>query len=79
VTATRRREPRPVDWLNAVERAQLRRRVYQLFELRDTPYLRDGIEDLIEWWYSTEPDRLERAARYAERARPLPYDMREGR
>jgi hypothetical protein len=47
----------------AVEEAQLRRLVYQAFDLRGTPYLIDACEAVIDWSERTLPDRLERHAR----------------
>jgi hypothetical protein len=49
--------------LDAVEEAQLRRLVYQAFELRDGPYFRDACEAIVAWNERTLPDRLERRAR----------------
>jgi hypothetical protein len=45
-----------------VELAQLRRLVYQAFDLRGTPYLRDACAAIVEFHERTLPDRLERQA-----------------
>lgn len=45
-----------------VEEARLRRLVYQAFDLRETPYLRDACEAIVDWQERTFPDRLERRA-----------------
>jgi len=48
--------------LTAAEDAQLCRLVYQGFDLRETPYLRDACEAIVDWHERTLPDRLERRA-----------------
>jgi hypothetical protein len=48
-----------------LEDAQLRRLVYQAFDLRETPYFRDACEAILDWNDRTLPDRLERRARRA--------------
>lgn len=61
------RRPQPFDWLTDIERAQCRRLVDQAWALRErgSPYLRDAIQALIAWWFTTEPDRHERRAEAA--------------
>jgi hypothetical protein len=48
-----------------VEAAQLRRLVYEAFELRDGPYLRDAVGAIVDFHERSLPDRLERKARAA--------------
>jgi hypothetical protein len=65
VTATRRTGDRlPFTDDQDVE---LRRRVYELFDLRESPHFRDGIEALVDWAETTVPDRLEREAQRRRR------------
>ena len=56
------RTPLPFSELEA---AQLRRLVYEAFDLRDGPYLLDACEAIVDWHVRTLPDRLERQAREA--------------
>jgi hypothetical protein len=49
--------------LSDVEAPQLRRLVYEAFDLRKTPYLRDAVAAIVDWNERTLPDRLERQAR----------------
>jgi hypothetical protein len=51
---------------SAVEKAHLRRLVYQAFDLRETAYLRDACEAIVDWLERTLPDRLERRALLGE-------------
>jgi hypothetical protein len=44
------------------EEAQLRRRIIEAFDLRETPYVRDACDAIVEWYWRTLPDRLERRA-----------------
>ena len=45
------------------ESAELRRLVYQAFDLRETAYLRDAVAAICDFSDRTLPDRLERQAR----------------
>jgi hypothetical protein len=45
-----------------VEGAQLRRLVNQAFDLRESGYLQDACDAIVEWQQRTWPDRLERQA-----------------
>ena len=57
VTAAQRRP-----WLlTPAEEAALKRRVNQAFDLRETQWLREAVEAIVDWRELTEPDRLERA------------------
>jgi hypothetical protein len=66
--------PRNCDWLTDLEQAELMGRVYELWELRDSdtllrdgsPYLRDGLYALNEWWEKGRPDRDARRACHPE-------------
>ena len=55
-------KPQPLPFSD-VESAQLRRLVYEAYDLRDGPYLRDAVEAVVAWHERTIPDRLERQAR----------------
>jgi hypothetical protein len=64
---------RPVDRersrlsFDAAEEAQLRRLVYQAWDLRGGPYLLDACRAIVDWNEGTLPDRLERRARRGKR------------
>jgi hypothetical protein len=45
-----------------VEEAQLRRLVNQAFDLRETGYLTDACEAIVDWQERTLPNRFERCA-----------------
>jgi hypothetical protein len=45
------------------EQAQLRRLVYQAFDLRETPYFTDAVYAIVEWNERLLPDLIERAER----------------
>jgi hypothetical protein len=53
----RRREVRLLPF-SELEEAQLRRLVYQAFDLRDRPYLLDAVAAIVDWNERTLPDRL---------------------
>ncbi len=55
--------------LSPLEDAQLRRLVHQGHELRETPYLQDAAQAIVDWHEWTLPDRLERRARAQTAAR----------
>jgi hypothetical protein len=57
-----RRKPQPLPFSD-VEAAQLRRLVYEAFDLRESAYLRDACEGIMAFHERTLPDRLERQAR----------------
>lgn len=59
-----RRKPPPLAFSDA-EAAQLRRLVDQAFDLRETPYLREACEAVVDFHERTLPDRLERQAKAA--------------
>jgi hypothetical protein len=56
------RKPQPPPFSD-LEAAQLRRLVYEAFDLRGTGYLRDAVAAIVDWTERTLPDRLERQAR----------------
>jgi hypothetical protein len=60
------RKPNAEKWFSDVEQAQLRRLVYEAFDVRETPYLCDAVEGIIDWQERTSPDRFERHARKTE-------------
>jgi hypothetical protein len=63
-------KPNSRRWFTAAEEAQLRRRVYDAFDLcrQSSPYFLDAIAEVCDWRERTLPDRLERQARTARRA-----------
>jgi hypothetical protein len=61
----KRRRTNPATWFSPIEQAQLRRLSDQAFDLRETPYLVDACQAIVDWHERTLPDRLERHARSA--------------
>jgi hypothetical protein len=55
------RKPQPLPFSD-LEAAQLRRLVYQAFDLRDGPYAADAYQAVVDFHEATLPDRLERQA-----------------
>jgi len=55
--------------LSPLEETQLRRLVHQGHELRETPYLLDASQAIVDWHEQTLPDRLERRAQAQRSAR----------
>jgi hypothetical protein len=51
----------PAAWLTPLEQEELRVLVYQACELRESPYLRDACEAIVEWAGRRPLARLERA------------------
>jgi hypothetical protein len=47
---------------SALEDAQLRRLTDQAYDLRETPYLGDACQAVVDWHERTLPDRLDRRA-----------------
>jgi hypothetical protein len=57
------RHPNSARWFNDVEEAQLRRLVNDAYDVRESGYVRDAVDAIVEWRERTWPDRLERHAR----------------